>query len=65
MNFVHITIKRIDIRYRRNRMIDYLTFIEELKTFKNQVMQHGITNYPHIDSLIKKYEDKVKQNEEK
>ena len=45
-------------------MIDYLTFIEELKIIKNQVMQHGITNYPHIDSLIKKYEDRVKANEE-
>jgi len=45
-------------------MIDYLTFIEELKTIKQQVMQHGITNYPHIDALIKKYEDRVKANEE-
>ena len=46
-------------------MIDYLTFIEELKTIKKQVMQYGIMQYPHIDTLIKKYEDKVKQNEEK
>ena len=45
-------------------MIDYLTFIEELKTIKKQVMQHGIMQYPHIDALIKKYEDKVKANEE-
>ena len=56
------------IKYNKSNgglMIVYLTFIEELKTIKNQVMQHGITNYPHIDTLIKKYEDKVKQNEEK
>ena len=45
-------------------MIDYLTFIEELKTIKKQVSKFGVIQYPHIDSLIKKYEDKVKANEE-
>ena len=45
-------------------MVDYLTFIDELKTIKQQVMKHGIMQYPHIDELIKKYEDRVKANEE-
>ena len=51
-------------------MIVYLTFIEELKTIKKQVIpccitcQYGITTYPHIDNLIKKYEDRIQENEE-
>ena len=45
-------------------MVDYLTFIDELKTIKKQVMQHGIMQYPPIDTLIKKYEDRVKASEE-
>ena len=54
------------IKYNKSNgglMIVYLTFIEELKTIKNQVMQHGITNYPHIDKLIKKYETIITEHE--
>jgi|MGYP003625382484 hypothetical protein len=42
-------------------MVDYLTFIEELKILKPVV----VSEHTHeIDALIKKYEDRVKANEE-
>jgi len=40
-------------------MVDYLTFIEELK-----ILRIGSQDTHEIDALIKKYEDRVKANEE-
>jgi len=46
-------------------MVDYLTFIEELKTIKQSIIECTKSNdNPIVDALIKKYEDRVKANEE-
>ena len=44
-------------------MIDYLTFVDELKQIRSQLDDRAYV-HSDISKLIKKYEDRVKANEE-